>query len=519
MKQIPEYEFCMKQFKVAIIGLAVLVVAVLFWTTIHCVNHPETMNFQLVAANTPTPTAPPIKVNDKMLHGYWGNCSKCHLVTDVGKPISKVMTGPKISVNDKMLHKYWGNCLLCHVNTDGIPPKMKANPGNNAKLAAATQLNNRSLGMSLHAVDRTLRDQFGLAIAEGLLVLDVTPNSSAQKANIKKGDVITRIQKTPVKTIQAFQVTLSKIPPGSHAKIRIHRGKRTRNVFVKIPRINGNMTQNQVETLAEQLGVPKTQQAVTRALQQQGNMQRVAQTKPGTVMTQNQVETLAEQLGVPKTQQAVTRALQKQGNAQRVAQITPSTVMTQNQVETLAEQLGVPKTQQAVTRALQKQGNAQRVAQITPSTVMTQNQVETLAEQLGVPKTQQAVSRALQQQGKNQRVAQANLGTVAFGSMGAGLGSNISYQFATSPYFILYDPIRNAYRTIPNPNANDLTGQGVQTAQYLVDMQASNVVAGNFSPAALNALHTLRINVYPGVSGSVKNLLDAYTAGQLRPVQ
>jgi len=476
MKQIPEYEFCMKQFKVAIIGLAVLVVAVLFWTTIHCVNHPETMNFQLVAANTPTPTAPPIKVNDKMLHGYWGNCSKCHLVTDVGKPISKVMTGPKISVNDKMLHKYWGNCLLCHVNTDGIPPKMKANPGNNAKLAAATQLNNRSLGMSLHAVDRTLRDQFGLAIAEGLLVLDVTPNSSAQKANIKKGDVITRIQKTPVKTIQAFQVTLSKIPPGSHAKIRIHRGKRTRNVFVKIPRINGNMTQNQVETLAEQLGVPKTQQAVTRALQQQGNMQRVAQTKPGTVMTQNQVETLAEQLGVPKTQQAVTRALQKQGNAQRVAQITPSTVMTQNQVETLAEQLGVPKTQQAV-------------------------------------------SRALQQQGKNQRVAQANLGTVAFGSMGAGLGSNISYQFATSPYFILYDPIRNAYRTIPNPNANDLTGQGVQTAQYLVDMQASNVVAGNFSPAALNALHTLRINVYPGVSGSVKNLLDAYTAGQLRPVQ
>jgi predicted Fe-Mo cluster-binding NifX family protein len=396
MKQIPEYEFCMKQFKIAIIGLTVLVVAVLFWTTIHCVNHPETMNFQLIAANTPEPTAPPIKVTDKMLHGYWGNCSKCHLVTDVGKPISKVMTGPKISVNDKMLHKYWGNCLLCHVNTDGIPPKMNPHPVNNAKTAAATQLSNSSLGMSLHAVDHTLRDQFGLAIAQGLLVLDVTPNSIAQKSNIQKGDVITRVQKTPVTTVQAFQTVISMLSPGTNAKIRIHRGKSTRNVFVRIPRKNGNMQMN-------------------------GNM--------------------------------------------------------------------------------------------------TQNQVETLAEQLGVSKTQQAVTNALQQQKNTQQVARQNMGTVAFASMGSGLGSNISYQFASSTYFILYDPMRKAYRTIANPNANDLTGQDVQTAQFLVDMNVSNVVAGNFSPAAMNALHTLRINVYPGVSGSIKDLLDAYMAGQLMPVQ
>jgi len=428
MKQIPEYEFCMKQFKIAIIGLAVLIVAVLIWTTIHCVNHPEAMNFQMVAANTPTPTAPPIKVKDKMLHPYWGNCSKCHLVTDVGKPVSKVMTGPKISVKDKMLHKYWGNCLLCHVNIDGIPPKMNPTPGNNAKVAAANQLYSQSLGMTLHAVDNTLRDQFGLPITEGLLVLDVTPNSSAQKGKIQKGDVITRIQKTPVRSFQGFQAALSKLKPGSNVKIRIHRGKKTRNVFLKIPRINANTVQPHIPQGQGHLHIPQAQ--------------------------------------IRAPQQAQPR--------------TPQPQMNNN---------------------------------------MTQNQVETLAEQLGVPKTQQAVNQALQKQRNNRPVAQLNMGTVAFASMGNGMGSSISGQFASSPYFILFDPIRNAYRTIANPNANDLTGQGVQTAQFLIDVRASNVVAGSFSPAALNALHTLRINVYPGVSGSVKNLLDAYIAGQLKPVQ
>ena len=77
-------------------------------------------------------------------------------------------------------------------------------------------------------------------------------------------------------------------------------------------------------------------------------------------MTQNQVETLAEQLGVPKTQQAVTQALQRQqGKAVASAAAPP---MTQNQIETLAEQLGVPKTQQAVTQALQKQNQAKTAA-------------------------------------------------------------------------------------------------------------------------------------------------------------
>ncbi|MBF0226380.1 MAG: NifB/NifX family molybdenum-iron cluster-binding protein [Desulfobacterales bacterium] len=92
-----------------------------------------------------------------------------------------------------------------------------------------------------------------------------------------------------------------------------------KNYNVTCPQPNGQciavattpMTQNQIETLAEQLGVPKTQQAVTKALQQQKN----ANALPAATMTQNQIETLAEQLGVPKTQQAVTKALQQQKNA------------------------------------------------------------------------------------------------------------------------------------------------------------------------------------------------------------
>ena len=184
--------------------------------------------------------------------------------------------------------------------------------------------------------------------------LEVAPNSIGASAGMLKGDEIIRVGKTRIETIGNLDAAIAGYKPGETVQFKIYRGNKSRNIYALLPdkllpaAATAPMTQNQVETLAEQLGVPKTQQAVSQALQQQQQGKVVAATAP---MTQNQVETLAEQLGVPKTQQAVTQALQKQqqGKTGAAAAAPP---MSQNQVETLAEQLGVPKTQQAVTQAL-----------------------------------------------------------------------------------------------------------------------------------------------------------------------
>ncbi len=389
-----EYEFCMKQFKPAIAGLAILVVLVLAWTGWHCTARTDS-NADLLFAATTTPLGPPISVKDKMLHPYWGNCNKCHVTVDAGKPISKVMAGVPISIKDKMPHKYWGNCLLCHQVVDGFQPKKKQQ----AIAARANRLTARTLGLKLQPVTATMMQKLGLANEDGVLVVDLAANSIAAQAGLRRGDEIVRMGKTRIETINDFQSALNNVKPGSKVKISIFRGNKKRNLFVMLPQSCD---------------------------------------------------------GGP-----------------------------------LAAAAKIP---------------------------MTQNRVETFAEQIGVPETRQEVGHALERQGQARAAANLNFGKVAVGAMGPGPGSQVSHQFGASPYFVIFDPSRNSYKVVANPNANDATERGIQTGQYVVDLGVNNVIAGSFNQNALNTLRTLRVNVYSGVTGSVQSALSGYAEGQLVPV-
>ena len=329
MKEV-ELAFCMKQFKPAIVVLAILVAVVIGWTGWHCVpKKARNIDFALAAATAPAKTSPApfakkINVKDKMAHPYWGNCNKCHITVDAGKPVSRVMASAPISIKDKMPHKYWGNCLMCHKVIDGLQPGQ-------VRAAAANMLTAGSLGLKTQTVTGAMMRDFGLTTEDGVFVLEVAPNSIAAIAGIQKGDEIIRAGKTRVETTNSFEAVLNQTKPGGNLKINIYRGKKQKNLFVKIPKnlsgdltpaaVTAPMTQNQVETLAEQLGVPKTQQDVTRALRMQDQAQATTPAAATAPMTQNQVETLAEQLGVPKTQQDVTRALARQKQAQAAANL------------------------------------------------------------------------------------------------------------------------------------------------------------------------------------------------------
>jgi predicted Fe-Mo cluster-binding NifX family protein len=487
----PAYAFCMSEFKTAIGALSILIAVVLSWSTYHCYHDRKSRDLSLVLTAAVKPPAGNILVKAKMRHPYWGNCNKCHITTNVpASPVSKVFAGPPVTVDAPMTHEYWGNCNLCHIVTGGfqlpaapqtpaaprpravnrggagagaarvaaaaavpgpIPAGMTAAPhadwgscktchkilpagGKGGAQPVAFNTTASGLGLRLQGVTADLMVQLGLPNEDGALVLEVTPGSPADKAGFMKGDEIMRAGTIRVETLSDFARALAGANAGSTLKINIYRGKRSRNLFLNMP-----------------------------------------------------------------------------GNAQQAAAAT--TPMTQNQIETQAEQLGVPKTQQAVQQALRQQGRL--VAAAAP---MTQNQIETQAEQLGVPKTQQAVQQALRQQRNTAPVAQMNYGKVVVAAMGTDLNSTVATSFSKSPYYIIYDPVQNIAKTLANPNYNDLTGSSVQSAQYMVDLGASNVIAGNISAQAAQNLSSLRLNAYSGISGQVGQALNLYRSGQLHPV-
>ncbi len=389
-----EYSFCMKQFRPAIAGLAVLVVVVLGWSTWYCTRGKgRPLDFSLAAATAPG--AKRINVRDKMPHPYWGNCNKCHVTVGAGKPVSKVMASVPISIKDKIPHQDWGNCLLCHQVTDGFQPKVRPLQ---ARTAALKRVTAQSLGLKVQTVTGATMREFGLANEDGTLVLEVAPHSIAAKAGMRKGDEIARVGRVRTESAKTFEAALNRLKPGSKVKINISRGKKSRNLIARIP-----------ENFS---------------------------------------------------------------------------------------------------------GDVNPAAATTP---MTQNQVETLPGQFGAPKTQQGVAQTLGMQKHGQLPANLNYGKVAVGAVGPGLDYQVSPHFGASPYFVVYDPGQNTYRVVANPNANDATGRGIQTGQYVVDLRASNVVAGTFGQNALHTLRILRVNVFSGVTGSVRDVLSFYMAGKLAP--
>jgi predicted Fe-Mo cluster-binding NifX family protein len=107
---------------------------------------------------------------------------------------------------------------------------------------------------------------------------------------------------------------------------------------------------------------------------------------------------------------------------------------------------------------------------------------------------------------------------VAVAVLNPRLNCLVSPRFEASPYFVVFDPNKQNYRIVANPNVNDATGRGVQTGQFMVDLGAGNVIAGSYSQNALRTLNTLKVNAYSGVTGTVQGAINALYAGKFTPV-
>ena len=74
----------------------------------------------------------------------------------------------------------------------------------------------------------------GLKSAEGALVADVANGGPADKSRIKRGDIITSFDGTPIKKAADLSALVAQVPPGKDVSVKVLRKDQEMTIVVKI---------------------------------------------------------------------------------------------------------------------------------------------------------------------------------------------------------------------------------------------------------------------------------------------
>ncbi len=102
-------------------------------------------------------------------------------------------------------------------------------------------------------------------------------------------------------------------------------------------------------------------------------------------------------------------------------------------------------------------------------------------------------------------------------SQGDNLDSQVDPRFGRCQYFIIVDTDTLEFEAIQNPNIDAMGGAGIQSGQLIAGKQVKAVLTGNVGPNAFQTLQAGGVEVIVGVSGSVKEIVEKYKKGELKP--
>jgi len=100
------------------------------------------------------------------------------------------------------------------------------------------------LGITIQNFTPELAKQFGLSKSTGALVTEILKGSPAEKAGIKRGDIITEVDKKEVKNVEALRNMIAQSKVGSRIQLKVIRDGKLIVIAVTITELPQDMTQN-----------------------------------------------------------------------------------------------------------------------------------------------------------------------------------------------------------------------------------------------------------------------------------
>ena len=126
---------------------------------------------------------------------------------------------PVVTVQDlrnQIRMKRAGSNVTLDVNRNGKKMQVKVKPGEmpatptfaSNRRPAATDSETHDIGVTVKALTRDLAEEFGVKLAEGVIVIDIEDDSVAQRKGLKPGDIITEINHKVVTNLKQFRDTM-----------------------------------------------------------------------------------------------------------------------------------------------------------------------------------------------------------------------------------------------------------------------------------------------------------------------
>ena len=98
-----------------------------------------------------------------------------------------------------------------------------------------------------------------------------------------------------------------------------------------------------------------------------------------------------------------------------------------------------------------------------------------------------------------------------------GLDAQVDSRFGRCQYFSIIDPDTLECESIPNANISAMGGAGIQSAQLIANKGVGVVLTGNVGPNAYSTLQAAGVEIITGVSGTVRQAVEAYKGKRLEP--
>jgi predicted Fe-Mo cluster-binding NifX family protein len=109
---------------------------------------------------------------------------------------------------------------------------------------------------------------------------------------------------------------------------------------------------------------------------------------------------------------------------------------------------------------------------------------------------------------------------IAVPAQDGSLDAKIDMHFGRARCFVVVDPDTWEFTVADNKqNVQALAGAGIQAAQIVADQDTDVIIANNCGPKAFRTLKAANIELYVGVNGTVREAINLYKDGKLKPTQ